>query len=79
MQVIGIDFGSGPDVSVLTYPRGHFLREGDMIRLAGTPNRFRHYVATVLTATSVELGLHIRPSKGYRRHVRRKKQLRGHH
>lgn len=72
--VVGIDFGSGPDVTVLSSTRPHFLARGDKVRL-DEPNRYRRYVAQVLTATAVELGVRVRPSKGFRRHIRRQKSL----
>jgi hypothetical protein len=76
MNIIGIDMATGPDLSVATFRRPHFLEVGDRLDFSESPHRYRHYVRSKLSAVAVEVGLHVRPSRGYARHVRRLKASR---
>ena len=71
MEFSGIDLASGPDKTVLTFRHPHCLFEGDRLTLIKAPNSHRHYVASVLNKMAVEIGLHIRPSRGFAKHRRR--------
>lgn len=46
---------------------------GDRVTLSIDTNRIRRRVECIVSATTARLSTHIRPSKGYRRHVRREK------
>lgn len=74
MEFSGIDFASGPDKTVLTFRRPHWLRMGDRLEMFKAPNSHRHYVAAILNGTAVEVGLRVRPSRGFARHRRRVSQ-----
>jgi hypothetical protein len=75
MKFIGVDMASGPDKTVLAFRWPHCLREGDHLKMFTAPNSHRHYVAACISETAVEVGLRIRPSRGFARHRRR---TRGH-
>lgn len=79
--------GAGPKtddaatgMSVMTVKFGHGVQPGDRIRLPGDTNKTRRVVAGIRKTesdTSFRLLTFTRPSRGYARHVRRKKQERG--
>ncbi len=50
----------------------HLFVAGDRVKLSIDPNRVRRYVITAVT-DGIELQTFIRPSRGFRRHVRRTK------
>jgi hypothetical protein len=75
MEFIGMDLASGPDRTVLTFRHRHNLRDGDRLKMFSAPNSHRHYVAACISETAVEVGLHIRPSRGFARHRRRTRGL----
>lgn len=67
MSEQGIDFVSGSS---------HGLQVGDRVTLTGhrvESNKHRHYVIAA-TCTAADLVERVRPSRGYARHVRRRKQ-----
>ncbi len=49
------------------------VRTGDRVELSGSPNSVRHFVGEPVSDCSFALVTYVRPSKGYRRHVRRQK------
>lgn len=56
--------------------RPHGIRVGDQLHIAGKPSRERPIVAEALSATELRLVVHVRPSRGFAKHVRRQKQWR---
>lgn len=77
-MIMGIDLASGPDRTVVTATNQPFKwkKVGDRVRISGCPNSIRHRIAQKINANQVELTAYRRPSKGYRKHVRRMKQER---
>jgi hypothetical protein len=63
-------------MSQITTPVALGIRPGDRVKISGDTNRMRRVVAGIgktESATSFRTLLFIRPSKGYRRCVRRRK------
>src|SRR4051794_40406388 len=46
------------------------LRAGDKLTLSCDTNRVRRRISAINSATQIETVIHLRPSKGFRRHVR---------
>jgi hypothetical protein len=59
----------------ITTARLHGLHVGDRLRMIGFSNRFRHWIDAIVTATEVSGQQYIRPSKGFRKHIRARKAL----
>jgi hypothetical protein len=49
------------------------LRKGDRFTLANDSNRIRRVIATTVSPCHFETACYVRPSKGYRKHIRRMK------
>lgn len=58
----------------MTTSFANVVRPGDRIKLSNDTNRVRRRVVDVGSATHFETATYIRPSKGFRRHLRRMKQ-----
>ena len=63
----------GSDRTVVTGRRPFFVVQGDRVALPGTPRSVSHHVARLISATAFELSTYHRPSKGFRKHLRRVK------
>lgn len=57
----------------VTMPDTRGYQAGDRVRMSGFPNRVRHHIESVVTETVVSVGRFVRPSRGFARHLRRKK------
>jgi hypothetical protein len=73
METIGIDLATSPDVTLLTVRSTQGWRVGDRVYIEGDTHGRYHRVKRVMSATAVEIGVYIRPSKGFRRHIRHAK------
>ena len=60
----------------MTTTFAHGMRPGDRITMPCDSNRVRRRVVDVGSATHFETATHIRPSRGYAKHVRRTKTKR---
>jgi len=59
------------DLIVTAYPHG--LALGDRLAVSGDTNKVRRLVACVESPTRLIVVTHHRPSKGFARHIRRRK------
>jgi hypothetical protein len=50
------------------------LRIGDKIKLGRAPNSKRFFVTGIVGASCVDVGCYTRPSKGFRKHIRRNRK-----
>ncbi len=78
---MGIDLApTGRDFTVLTMPPGFEIRDGDRVVIAGEPRSVIRHVRHVGTIGSsggqATLSIYVRPSRGYRKHLRRRKAAR---
>lgn len=74
VQVVGVDLAQqGSERTVCTVPHRHYLASGDRVRIGGSPNSIRHHVDLVFSMTQFSIKTYRRPSKGYRKHLRRMK------
>lgn len=62
--------------AAMTTSFAHGVRPGDRVTLPFDTNRVRRRVVDVGSATHFETAAYIRPSKGFRRHIRRMKAAR---
>lgn len=65
--------GPGGDLDTLTTSRPNWLRVGDRVRCHTDTNRMRRIVVRLDSSHACSLKLYLRPSKGFRRHIRRAK------
>lgn len=61
-------------VSEVTTTFSHGLQVGDRLKLSGFSHRYRHFVDSVISATSMETRTYMRPSRGFARHLRKAKR-----
>jgi hypothetical protein len=74
MEFIGVDWAQpGSERTVVTTRNRHGLKARDPVNVDGSPNSIRHHVDIVFSATQFSISTYRRPSKGYRKHLRRKK------
>ena len=63
----------GSERTVVTGRRPFFVAKGDRVAVAGAPRSVSHHVAQIISATAFEMSTYHRPSKGFRKHLRRMK------
>lgn len=63
----------GGDRTVVQATQSLYMRRGDRVTFDGEPNSVRHFVKSVASDMMFELATYVRPSKGFRRHLRRQK------
>jgi len=74
MNFTGIDLAApSGDRSVVITPYPHGWRKGETFRATDWPRSRCAFVKSIISETAFECGSYMRPSKGYRKYIRRAK------
>jgi hypothetical protein len=61
-------------MDTVTTTVANWLRVGDRVNVIGDTNRMRRRVASLDSETQFTMSLYLRPSRGFRKHLRRRKK-----